>query len=206
MQKRRIEIDLKGKSASRRNQSCGLLALLAVFAFLASSVLTYALAPLRDPKDTALLEEAKAACAAPNFPRFLRAFASSLIVRNAYTAEEWQLAETRIEADGRRQTTSRTMLRLSSHRFPISFEEGRFVLAPATGALGPSNGLNETRLQYLSPCRIIGQTVVRWSVDRGRMASQGHENARHHGYRGEVFFVGDGACWKLIRVRAIFEP
>jgi hypothetical protein len=205
MQKRRIEIDLKGKSANRRKQSCGLLALLAVFAFLASSVLTYALTPMRDPKDTALLEEAKAACAAPNFPRFLRAFASSQIVRNAYTAEEWQLVETRIEADGRQRTTARTMLRLSSDRFPLSFEEGLYVLAPGPGAQGPSSPFDEAKLQFLSPRRIIGQTIVRWGVDRGRMAAQGHEKARYHGYRGELVFVGDGACWKLIRVRAIFE-
>jgi hypothetical protein len=206
MQIRSFEFELKGRPDERWNAFGGLPALLAVLALLASSVASHALTPLRDPKDTAWLDEAKAACAAPNFPRFLRAFASSQIVRNAYTAEEWRLAETRIGPNGRRRTTTRTMPRLSSHQFPLSFDEGRYLLAPEPGAQRPPSLFDEARLQFLSPRRIIGETVVRWSVERGRMASQGQENARYHGYRGDFVFVGDGGCWKLIRIRGIFEP
>jgi hypothetical protein len=206
MQKRRFEIVYKGRSAGWLALTAVLCAVLAAFVFLCSSALVHALTPLRDSKDTALLEEAKAACAGPNFPRFLRAFASSQIVRNAYTEEEVQFATTVIDVQGRQRTITRMVQRLAFRDFPLRFQEGRYVLAPGPTAQGPSSWLDEAKLQFLSPRRIVGQTVARWGVDRGRVTLQGHESARHYGYRGELVFVGDRSCWKLIRVRAIVEP
>jgi hypothetical protein len=171
---------------------------------VASSAL--ALTPLRDPKDTAFLEEAKAACAAPNFPRFLRAFAASQIVRNAYTAEEVLLLQTRTDAEGRRRTTSRTVPRLASNSFPLRTGDGGFELAPGPGVSGPLGKLGEVSIRFLSPRKVIGETVVRWSADRGRLSSLGHDSAAVHGYTGTFAFVGDGACWRLTRIHAIYGP
>jgi hypothetical protein len=206
MQSSGFEIEQKSHPAQGWNTTGGLLAILAACVFLLSSTAVHALTPLRNPKDTVLLKEAQAACAAPNFPRFLKAFASSHIVRNAYTAGEVQFAVTRIDAERRRQTTTRLVPRLGFRDFPLRFEEDIYVLAPVPPADRPSSRFNEARLQFLSPRRITGQTAVRWSVDRGRMASEGHERAAHYGYRGDFVFVGDGTCWKLTRVRAILQP
>jgi hypothetical protein len=206
MQVHKHEMKRRGAPAKDLSLTSGLCALLVAIVFLASSLCAQALTPLRDPKDTALLVEAKAACAALNFPRFLRAFAASHIVRNAYTAEEVRLSETRTDAEGRRRTTSRAVLRLAFNGFPLRYADGGYELAPGPGAREPLGRFNEARVQFVTPRRIIGETVVRWSADRGRLSSQGHESAAMHGYTGDFMFVGDGSCWRLTRVRAIHQP
>jgi hypothetical protein len=96
--------------------------------------------------------------------------------------------------------------RLTTSRFPLAYEGGRFVLAPAPGEARSPTGIDEAKLEFATPRRIIGQTTVRWSADRGRLSSHGHASAAIHGYSGEFSFVGDGSCWRLTRIRATHHP
>jgi hypothetical protein len=180
--------------------------MLAALAVVALPPSAQALTPLMPERDIALLEEAKAACVAPNFPRFLRAFAGSQIVRNAYTAEEVRFAETRIDANGRERTTARTVLRLAFSGFPLRFENGRYVLAPGVADGRAFGRLEEARVSFGTPRKVFGRTLVRWGADRGSLSAAGHESARLHGYTGAFVFTGDGACWRLTQVRAIYRP
>jgi hypothetical protein len=179
---------------------------LAALMLESSALAAQALTPLRDPRDTALLKEAKAACAAPNFPRFLRAFAGSQIVRNAYTADTVRFAETRIAADGRARTTVRSIMRLGFNGFPLRVADGRYVLAPGEAEGLPFGWREEAKVRFESPRQVLGRTVVRWGTDRSNLSASGHESAKLHGRTGELTFVGGRSCWLLTEVRAIHRP